>query len=102
MGDLNVKLVSNRKELNAFTKHLLDDIHALERMVEEQWFNEDPIHIGAEQEICIVDNYYKPAPQSMALLEKLDPKNWTTELAKFNIEANLDPLVFQGLSLIHI
>ena len=96
MGDLNVKLVSNRKELNAFTKHLLDDIHALERMVEEQWFNEDPIHIGAEQEICIVDNYYKPAPQSMALLEKLDPKNWTTELAKFNIEANLDPLVFQG------
>lgn len=96
MGDLNVRLVSNRKELNAFTKHLLQDIHALERMVEEEWFNESPLHIGAEQEICIVDKHFKPAPKSMMLLEHLDPEYFTTELAQFNIEANLTPLEYKG------
>lgn len=96
MGDLNVKLVSTRPQLNNFTRRLLRDIHAMERMLEEGWFNEGPIHIGAEQEICIVDSHYKPAPRSLELLSNLDDQRFTTELAKFNIEANLDPLVFNG------
>ncbi|MFT4736477.1 MAG: CBS domain-containing protein/gamma-glutamylcysteine synthetase [Cyclobacteriaceae bacterium] len=95
MGDLNVKLVSTRSQLNTFTRNLLRDIHGMERMLEEGWFNEDPIHIGAEQEICIVDNHYKPAPKSLSILESLGDSHFTTELAKFNIEANLDPLVFE-------
>ena len=53
MGTLNVKLVSNRKDLNLVTRNLLKDLKALERMMEEGWFNESPIHIGAEQEICL-------------------------------------------------
>ena len=36
MGDLNVRLVSNRTQLNAFTQDLLLDIQALERMLEEE------------------------------------------------------------------
>lgn len=96
MGDLNVKLVSNRTQLNQFTRHLLRDIHALERMLEEGWFHEDQIHIGAEQEICIVDHHYKPAPKSIHLLKELNDPYFTTELAKFNIEANLPPALFEG------
>ncbi len=95
MGDLNVRLISSRSELNIFTRNLLKDIHAMERMLEEGWFNEDPLHIGAEQEICIVDNHFKPAPKSLEMLEKLKDPLFTTELAKFNIEANLRPLVFE-------
>ena len=95
MGDLNVKLVSTRPQLNNFTRQLLKDIHALERMLEDGWFEEAPIHIGAEQEICIVDNHFKPAPKSLELLEDLNDSSFTTELAKFNIEANLDPQVFE-------
>jgi CBS domain-containing protein len=96
MGDLNVKLVSTRPQLNNFTRQLLKDIHALERMLDDGWFNEEPIHIGAEQEICIVDNHYKPAPKSLELLDHLENDAFTTELAKFNIEANLKPQVFEG------
>lgn len=92
MGDLNVKVAKGRKELNEFTRHLLRDIHALERMLEEGWFNEDPIHIGAEQEICIVDSHFKPAPKSLSILSKINDERFTTELAKFNIEANMRPL----------
>ncbi len=95
MGELNVKVISTQKQLNDFTRYLLKDIHALERMLEEDWFNKEPLHIGAEQEICIVDNHYKPVPKSLGLLEKLD-NSFTTELAQFNIEANLDPIPYTG------
>lgn len=93
MGDLNVKVISTQKQLNDFTRYLLKDIHALERMLSEGWFNETPMHIGAEQEICIVDSHYKPMPKAMELLKDLD-SDFTTELALFNIEANVQPLVF--------
>ena len=93
MGDLNVKIVSSKAQLNSFTKYLLKDVQALEKMLEGGWFNETPIHIGAEQEICLLDTHYKPAPVAMELLKHLSD-DFTTELAKFNIEGNLDPLEF--------
>jgi hypothetical protein len=93
MGELKVKVISTQKQLNNFTRYLLKDIHALELMLGEDWFNKEPLHIGAEQEICIVDNHYKPVPKSFGLLENLD-NSFTTELAQFNIEANLDPLPY--------
>ncbi len=96
MGDLNVRLVSSQKQLNEFTRHLLKDVHALERMLEEEWFNEDPIHIGAEQEICLVDHHFKPSPSALQVLDEVGYENFTTELAKFNIEANLDPHELKG------
>ncbi|HHP7240794.1 MAG TPA: glutamate-cysteine ligase family protein [Cyclobacteriaceae bacterium] len=92
MGSQNVKLASNYKELNNFTKNLLKDIQALERMLEDEWFNKEPIHIGAEQEICLVDKHCKPAPLNLEVLKRMNNDKFTTELAKFNIEANLDPL----------
>ncbi len=96
MGSLNVFEITSRKQLNEFTRRLLKDIHALERMIEEDWFNHSPIHIGAEQEFCIVDSHFKPAPKSMELLKILENNDFTTELALFNIENNLPPLVFEG------
>ncbi len=99
MGSLDVRLISNRTQLNKFTNCLLKDIHALERMLEEGWFNEDPLHIGAEQELCLVDHHFKPAPRSLEVLKELNDKVFTTELAQFNLEANIDPLEFTGKSL---
>ncbi len=96
MGDLNVKLVSNQKELNDFTKYLLKDLQALEYMLENDWFEKKPIHFGAEQEMCLIDEHYKPAPVAMDVLENLDEDLFTTELAKFNIEANIPPLELKG------
>lgn len=96
MGTLNVKLVSGRKDIDANTRLLLRDMKALEYMLENQWFNEAPIHIGAEQEMCIVDPYCKPLPASLEILSKLNDKSFTTEIAKFNLEVNMDPLPFEG------
>lgn len=95
MGDLNVRIVSNQKQLNNFTKYLLKDLQALEKMLEDNWFNTSPMHIGAEQEMCLVDENYKPSPKSLEVLNDLNDKTFTTELAKFNLEANIDPLVYE-------
>lgn len=96
MGTLNVKLVSSREDLNRNTRNILQDLKALEAMLEESWFNEAPIHIGAEQELCLVDPHCKPKPISLEVLDRVNGAGYTTELAKFNIEINLDPLEFTG------
>lgn len=98
MGVETVKLAENREQVQEFIKHLLKDIRAMERMLEEDLFETDTIRIGAEQELCLVDNYAKPAPISMELLEKLGD-DFTTELALFNLETNLTPLPFKGTCL---
>ncbi|NBB76409.1 MAG: CBS domain-containing protein [Bacteroidetes bacterium] len=98
MGVETVKLAENREQVQEFIKHLLKDIRAMERMLQEDLFETDTIRIGAEQELCLVDNYAKPAPISMELLEKLD-EDFTTELALFNLETNLMPLPFKGTCL---
>ncbi|MFP4090932.1 MAG: glutamate-cysteine ligase family protein [Cyclobacteriaceae bacterium] len=94
MGTLDVRLVSGRKDTDANTRLMLRDMKALEQMLAERWFNEEPIHIGAEQEMCLVDPYCKPMPASLEVLAKLQDKCFTTEIAKFNLEVNLDPLPF--------
>ena len=96
MGNLNVKLVSNREDLNENTRCILRDLKALEAMLENDWFNEDPIHIGAEQELCLLDQHYKPAPISLEVLDRLTSDGYTTELAKFNLEFNLQPQELTG------
>ena len=96
MGEQKVSLVSDGSQMQRFVKNLLQDVEALEYMLENDWFETGPIHIGAEQEMCIIDEHYKPAPVAMELLEKLDNDLFTTELAKFNIEANIPPLELKG------
>ncbi len=96
MGDQNVRVISSKEQMNVFTRHLLRDIHALERMIDEGWFEDEPTHIGAEQEICLVDQHCKPATKSLQILDQLNDPDFTTELAQFNMELNLPPLKFTG------
>jgi CBS domain-containing protein/gamma-glutamylcysteine synthetase len=99
MGVETVKLAKSKKQVQEFIKYLLKDIRALERMLNDGLFETDTIRIGAEQEICLVDKFAKPAPISVELLEALDDPMFTTELARFNLETNLKPLEFRGKCL---
>ncbi len=99
MGEEKVKLAENREQVQEFVKYLMKDIRALERMLEEGWFEIDKARIGAEQELCLVDRNAKAAPISMEVLEKLGEGPYTTELAQFNLEINMPPLEFKGDAL---
>ena len=99
MGDYNVSAIQNRQELQAFMQLLLKDTQALEHMLQEDWFETTPIRIGAEQEMCLVDRYWRPMHVNLQALKNIGSDQFTSELANFNLEANLLPLPFSGSSL---
>lgn len=98
MGEQNVSLVSDQESMQHFVRKLLRDVQAIEYMLDNDWFEDDIIRIGAEQEMFLIDRKtYKPAPLAMEALNKLKKYEWAdTELAKFNLETNLTPRVFTG------
>ena len=97
MGEQRVSLVKDQKQMQHFVKNLLQDVQALEYMLNNDWFEDDITRIGAEQEMCLVDKAFKPALKAMDVLEKMKKHSWVeTELAKFNLECNLTPRVFEG------
>ena len=79
-----------------FMRHLLNDLRALERLIDEGLIEEQVRRIGAEQEMFLVDRKFRPAPVAMELLQSLNDRHFTTELGLFNLEANLEPFDFGG------
>lgn len=105
MGEQRVSKVSSQRSMNKFVKSLLRDVQALEYMLENDWFESGITRIGAEQEMVMVDKKnYKPALIAIEALEKMQKYPWVeTELAKFNLETNLEPRELKGscLSAMH-
>ena len=64
---------------------------ALEMMIKNDVFEKDIQRIGAEQELCLVDKNFLPSNNALKVLEKVNDKRFTTEIALFNLEINLDP-----------
>jgi CBS domain-containing protein/gamma-glutamylcysteine synthetase len=77
-----------------FTRSLLNDLRALEEVIRLGLLESDARRFGAEQEVFIVDRRWRPAPIALKLLEQLNDPHFSTELALFNAEINIDP---QGL-----
>ena len=75
----------------AFAKALLRDLRALEEMIRSGMIGPDVARIGAEQEMFLVDEDWRPAPVADRVLEGLDGP-FANELALFNLEANVEPI----------
>jgi CBS domain-containing protein len=82
--------------LRAFTKRLLRDVQALERMVDEGLIEEGVRRIGAEQEMFLVDRDWRPAASALKMIERLKDEHFVPEVALFNLELNLDPRPLGG------
>ncbi len=97
MGEQQVSIVKSDVQMQHFVRQLLNDLQAFEYMLDNDWFESGITKIGAEQEMCIVDSgTFKPAPIAMQVLEELGHYPWLeTELAKFNLETNLTPRLFE-------
>lgn len=96
MGAKKVNAAGTKHSRRNFTNHLLKDVEALEIMLKENMIETGVKCIGAEQELAIIDSSASPVPLAMPFLDKINDKNFTTELAQFNVEANLNPYVFEG------
>ncbi|TXD31767.1 CBS domain-containing protein [Lujinxingia vulgaris] len=94
MGEHDVKGMVGGDQLRHFMRRLLGDVRALEKMLDEGMIESGIRRIGAEQELFLLDSSYRPAPLAMRALERINDKRFTTELAQFNLEFNLEPRVF--------
>ena len=96
MGEHNVHRDADPSVLREFTNHLIQDVRALELMLHEDMFETGVRRIGAEQELFMVDERGEPAPIIEEVLERNTDERIVTELTKFNIEFNMDPLQYGG------
>jgi len=94
--DLTSHEARDAESYRAFTKSLLSDLHALERMLDEGMIESGIRRIGAEQEMFLVDGGFRPSPTGVEVLERLGGAPFTPELARFNLEVNLDPCELSG------
>lgn len=99
MGDKTVTTESDEAQLRQFTRAVLDDLQALEMMIRGGYMEDEAFRIGAEQEMFLVDSSMHPAPVAVEILGDAKDKRLTTEIGRFNLEANLTPLDFTGDSL---
>ncbi|TVP47970.1 MAG: CBS domain-containing protein [Gemmatimonadales bacterium] len=77
--------------IRVFTRAVLRDLQALERMLAEGLVEDGPRRFGAEQELFLVGDGWRPSPVAPRVLEILSDDSFTPELALFNLEANLAP-----------
>lgn len=90
MGDQKISPLTSQAK-KKFLRNLLDDIRALERMLKEGMIETGKTRIGAEQEYCLVDEGLRPAMTGPDILPTIGDTHFTSELAKWNLEINLDP-----------
>jgi CBS domain-containing protein len=86
-------------QLRAFTRAVLNDLQALELLLSSGTMEEDVRRIGAEQEMFLVDSSLHPAPVVLDVICEARDGRLTTEIGRFNLEANLTPRTFSGTCL---
>ena len=90
MGDQQISPLTSQAK-KEFLRHLLDDIDALDLMLQNGMIESGKTRIGAEQEYCLVGKNLRPAMTGPEILGKVNDPHFTSELAKWNLEINLDP-----------
>jgi CBS domain-containing protein len=96
MGEHRVEEHVNEQKAQAFMKALLEDLRALAFMLDDKRVESGVTRIGAEQEMFLIDRYLRPAPVSLEVLKDANDSRLTTEIARFNLEANLSPLKLEN------
>jgi CBS domain-containing protein len=96
MGSNQISEAGDPALMRTFVRALLEDVHALERMLAEDRIESGVRRIGAEQEMFLVDRAYRPKAAVLSVLEHLQGQPFTTELAQFNLETNMPPMLLGG------
>ncbi|MBI3654691.1 MAG: CBS domain-containing protein [Acidobacteria bacterium] len=96
MGEHTISAEQDEAQAQHFARALLLDLAALEKMLDSGWMESAPRRIGAEQEMFLVDRSMRPASINMQVLERAKELALTTEIGRFNLEANLTPRPFHS------
>ena len=72
MGDFSVRKIKGSQDKKRMYHHAINDIEAFELMLKEKMFDNGPAKIGAEQELCVVDQNGDPATSALKILDAID------------------------------
>ena len=74
MGTGNVEETSGKRGRQDYVESLLNDLGALQVMLDQGAIESEPLRVGAEQELFLVDRNWQPAPVvHQTLAESRDP-----------------------------
>ncbi len=96
MGVQEVGQSGAGSEHRAVMQRLLNDLRALEAMLERRMFETGITRVGAEQELAFVDGSWQPAMVGPEVLAILNEPRATSEIGRFNLEFNCTPREFTG------
>ena len=96
MGQHEVEQQLDELKFQAFMSAVLDDLRALDYLIEHDLIESGPRRIGAEQEMFLVGRDLRVSPRAVEVLKSANDPRLTTEIARFNLEANLTPRVISG------
>ncbi len=92
MGEHKVTHIHSHQDKARFTNHLIHDVHALEQLIRDKGFETGIQRIGAEQELAILNTDCDPAFLGPDILDYMADPRFTTEIGRFNMEINLEPV----------
>lgn len=96
MGEHRIEQAIDDRAIRAYTRAVLRDIQAVERMMQRGMIESAVRRIGVEQEMYLVDADGRPVASALRVLDALDDPRLTTEIAQFNLEANFDPHLLEA------
>ncbi len=96
MGEQNIQEYAGESARQEFMKSLLEEVRALDAMLEKGMVESGVSRIGAEQEMFLINSAQKPALTALKVLKQLDDDRFTHELGLYNIEANLSVQEFHS------
>jgi gamma-glutamyl:cysteine ligase YbdK (ATP-grasp superfamily) len=86
----------DRRAYRAKARNCLD---VLARMLRETKFDIEPVQIGLEIELNLVDELGMPSMKNVEVLGAIADSSWASELGQFNLEINVPPRPLGGDSL---
>src|SRR5260370_10704153 len=90
-----------REELGArdhalFRERLEQGLSGLGQLLQRSGFGVGPVTVGAELELCLVDDAAGPLPRNQAVRARAADPRIALELNRFNLELNASPVLLAG------
>lgn len=86
----------NKTDYQQFVARLKAETQLLKKLFEERRFTDSRLVAGYELEAWLIDTRGKPVAINELFLQAADNELLSPELAKFNIELNVEPEKLQG------
>jgi gamma-glutamyl:cysteine ligase YbdK (ATP-grasp superfamily) len=96
MGEEIVALAYTREARQHYREKVQQDLDVFEQMLAHHSFDYERPLTGMEIELSLVDEDYLPRLNNAAVLERIADSRYQTELARYNIELNVEPRLLPG------